>query len=661
MSNRFCPHPPTPSPGGRGGADHSPLSPRERGLGGEGVLNIPVSMKNILTASFIALTLAMLAGCKKPPRTASTDPGKDQVKKDPWEVVGKRLKKDTDFPTCQFALQTLNEDLRGSDAAVKPIALSAEAEQAIAAVMPLNPADREEIHAWTYSSHDAAYLSDCFYLRDIAQGVKLHNLPPEQLADLAFAWVCRSVALEPWLIPIPNDYIAAALPPTSVLRRGSGSALERMYVFLALLQQLDLDGCLIGPNDPGVVGKWSALKPGTNQYREALPGGPARPFWAVGVRIGSEIKLYDPWREVAFPAYLSKLKANPEAYKNWLDDSANVENIKSEDLKTAKVYLTAPVSAISPRMEMLHQRLKEGVDVRLAMNPAAMRSAFPDPKPEFWNPLNDRFAYGRTSRTFLPRDLGGADESPVSDRLYTRYLQDLLPASLKQSFPILQDKDAKNIAKRLWELTTSIYVEAFIKPRDARDLSPRERIQRGQFHSAALYLTEKQDSFGRGLELLRKTPNVDEQVQEWLVQDNFLYERLGSTILANPADRASAEAQAREEIERHWRDNAGPAGPVTLMINRISAALCAAEANYLFALCQQEIAEQKQARVDYAPITHDDASTLKKDVSNAWSDARRAWLTYLERSASIQANIPGRVARAKEFSARAEKFASIKP
>ena len=32
-----CPHPPTPSPDGRGGANHSPLSRGERGVGGEGV------------------------------------------------------------------------------------------------------------------------------------------------------------------------------------------------------------------------------------------------------------------------------------------------------------------------------------------------------------------------------------------------------------------------------------------------------------------------------------------------------------------------------------------------------------------------------------------------------------------------------------------------
>lgn len=614
-----------------------------------------------IIASLFVLSITLLNGCKKPPRMASSGPTEPPPKTDPWEAVGKKLKKETDFSACQLALQSLNEDLRSNDAFARPINLSAEAEQAIAAVMPLIPADREEIRNWNYSSQDAAYLADCLYLRDVAQGVKLPKLSPEQLADLGFDWVCRSVALEPWLIAVPNDYIAPALPPTSVLRRGSGSALERMYVFLALLQQLDLDGCLIGPNDPGVVAKWSALKPGNSQPREPLPGGPAGPFWAVGVRIGPEIKLYDPWREQAFPASLSQLKANPEAYKNWFEDSANLSKIKPGDVKTAKVYLVAPVSALSPRMEMLHQKMKDVIDVRLAMNPSAMRSAFPDPKPEFWNPPNDQFAYGRVSRTFLPRDLGGADESPTSDRLYIRYLRDLLPVSLKQSFSILQEKDAKNIATRLWEQTASIYGETFITPRVSRELSPRERIQRGQFHSAARYLTEKRDLFGRGLELLRKTPDADQLIHEWLVQDNLLYEKLGSTILVNPADRADAEAMAKAEIERHWNENAGPGGPVALMINRISAALCDAEANYLFALCQQEIAEQKQVRVDYAPITGDDLSTLKRDANTAWVDAHGAWETYMGKSASIQANIPGRYARAKAFSARAEKFASVKP
>src|SRR5262249_11090194 len=139
------------------------------------------------------------SGCRKPPRSHTTEKGQNEAKGDPWEGAAKRLKKETEPLSCKAALSELNRELATHDDVPKPTPLTPEALDALAAVVPLNPADREEIHGSAFSSHDPVYLCDCLYLRDAARTISLPGLKPEQLADLGFAWVCRQVYLNPWL------------------------------------------------------------------------------------------------------------------------------------------------------------------------------------------------------------------------------------------------------------------------------------------------------------------------------------------------------------------------------------------------------------------------------------------------------------------------------
>ena len=55
--------------------------------------------------------------------------------------------------------------------------------------------------------------------------------------------------------------------------------------------------------------------------------------------------------------------------------------------------------------------------------------AFPEPKPAFWNPAGDEFAYGRAARTFLPKDQGGdADRfNPAGRDSIDAYIRSQLP------------------------------------------------------------------------------------------------------------------------------------------------------------------------------------------------------------------------------------------
>src|SRR5205814_6862749 len=83
-------------------------------------------------------------------------------------------------------------------------------------------------------------------------------------AKAALGWVARNVRL--------LDSTDPPLPPQYVALRGSGNALERAYVLLSVLRQLDLDAALIGDEEAArsTVG-----------------------FWAVGVLADGKVLLFD--------------------------------------------------------------------------------------------------------------------------------------------------------------------------------------------------------------------------------------------------------------------------------------------------------------------------------------------------------------------------------
>lgn len=604
-----------------------------------------VGMMCLVGFFVMASILIAQNGCQRPAtlrKSSDSDPTTNADKKDPWETIAIGLRKDTSLATCQLALRTLDQRLQEDQSLQKPASLTPENEKS-RAVVPLNPEDREEISGWGYSTHDAAYLEECLYFRDVAQSLRLPNLTPAQLADLSFDWVCRSVTLNPLVVPEPSGAApAVAIPPSYVLRRGSGSGLERMYVFLALMQQLDLDACLIGPPDAGEVGSWNTL----GRNRQPVPGGPPRPFWGVGVRLDKEIKVYDPWRGLAYPATLSQFRQKPESIKDWLSNSSSPSLVTVDELKAATVHLAVPVNSLSPRMETLQDKLKDAVGVKLAINPTALLTAFPDPKPPFWNPPADRCAYGRTARKFLPRDLGGMQEESA---LYRAYLFSQLPSGLQCDLPELKGREKEIATNRIFVETYARYNAAFIQA-----TNPRERIQRGRFQEAITDLISKRDAFNRQLEFIRNTKDADRQIAAWCQNAKQAYQNLGSTILVQGEERETAKTLAQKAIDDLWGNQT-----TELMLNKVAAPICKSETLFLLGLCKHEIAERVQTRAEHA--AGEEAIQLKEQAAEAWREARNAWRTYLDADSDYQRNIPGRSQQAGILSERAEKLAGPPP
>jgi len=615
----------------------------------------------VVTAAVVAAGVSSPTGCTRPTGGQSKDKGKaDGPKADPWDALAKRLRKDNDPAAVKTALGQLATDLADRTDVPRPAALDPAAEKALAAVAGLTPGDLETVRPAGYSGLDAAYVADAFYLRDAARALDPAGLPPADLARVGFAWVCRQVYLNPWRLD--DGTFVPAVPPVYVLRRGYGTGLERAYVFLALLQQMGIDGCLVGP--PDAAGKpTAAARIGSDG--KPLAGIPPGPFWAVGARVGGDIFLFDPWRGVPFPGpdgngvgTLAQVKMTPAQIKAWLDDKTWA--VTADDVKQSAVILAAPLSALSPRMALLDEKLKAETGVRLALDPAAVRDrfltevvkgpAFPVAKVAYWSAPNDGLTYSRVLASFLPADEGGNDRAELPQRLLTRYQRSQFPRAVFNLPPNLDPQAADRLVNGG---ISAFYVAFFTAP------TPRERMQRGQIQDATRYLIDKQDGYLRGLDrLLAADP---EAIAAWAGRANAAYAdkrraRYPDPLQTQPQpDSDPAVAAAEAAVEEFWKSQGQTA---QVVIDQSMAKLGLGEASFLLALAKHEEAERQQVRLDRAAAGAD-ADRAKAAAAAAWDEAANAWRSYQEQAPTLPA-LPGRAAHADALTERAKARAAAK-
>jgi hypothetical protein len=290
---------------------------------------------------------------------------------------------------------------------------------------------------------------------------------------------------------------------------------------------------------------------------------------------------------------------------------------------------------------MLERKLKQTVDVKLAINPAELRDRFPDPKPTFWNPPGDRFAYGRVARAFMPTDQGGeADRyDPRGRMLHDNYIRLLMP-SAERVLPadLLQNQAVvENIKPRIEEMVKSSYAFAFLQPP-----TPREQIQRGQFQDAVRALVERQHVFSTRLLRARNTDQADKRMRDWVDAAKRLYADLGPDTAANELIRSN--------IDELWRSE-----DASLFLDRALGEVGQGEAALLLALCRHEEAERAQSRLEHAK--GDDVSKLRQPAAVAWDTAASEWSGYREQFSSVHSNSPARAGHIRALADRAKRLA----
>jgi hypothetical protein len=591
--------------------------------------------------------LAAPAGCT---RQASVGRGPDDVAAagtaaDPWQTAAAEFRKQTDHATCQRVLNQLNADLSGQTSAPTPQPMPEDAAKALAGLLRLNEEEVREVKLTSYTGLDAAYLADAFYLRDAARSLDVRGLPPEKQAAVGFAWVCRQVYPKVWQVPTPDGLqYGPPLPPTAILRRGYGTGLERAYVFLALLQQLGLDGCLVGP-------------PGQEQaVTQKIVDGKLwkGPFWAVGVLTGQDIALFDPWRGEPLPGpggkgvgTLAQLKKTPDQVKAWRDDKANPWDVPPADVAGAVAYAAVPVSALSPRIKLLETQLP-GLGVKLAADPRGLADRFAHaqaPAAVWAPPDGELFSYTRVLSSFLPKSAGGL--LPTDLRLPEQMVSALIPSFRDARPPGLKsDEAADTLVNRL----RGEFGAVFIGP------GLQEKVHRGQFNEVSRALIEADKPFAAAEARARAAAGQEKAVQTWVARANEVYQRLSAARL--PENRAHLP-EAEAAVAQFWRQDAA-ASPVA---DGPGAAAGRAEVGYLLALCKHEQAERAQLRFERASAAPGDrakaaAGQARAEAETAWAAAADAWGRYAPYTDRQEATFPGRGDHARKLTARAARLAA---
>jgi hypothetical protein len=556
----------------------------------------------------LCLGVAVLAGCG-PKAGKGTGAGAVKAAEDPWPAAVAALKKETTAGGLSRVLADASARAAG-EARFSPESLSPEAEAGLTGLARLTEDDLRAIRSAGFAPLDGHYLAECLYLRDCVRALELDGLPPAEQARRAFAWVCRQVVPEPWAGAARSGgpvQVYPPVPPTYVLRRGSGSGLERAFVFLGLCQQLGLDGVLVGPADAANKG-WAA--------GDAAP--PRGPFTAVGARAGTELVLFDPWAGEPLPA----------------------------DAKPGVPFLSPPLSALAPRLKKVEDGLRPDTGVRLVVDLPAQVKAFADATktaPQVWNPP-DAFSYPRLLGAFIPPADGGA--SPAPD-LITEYRRSQLPPGLIRFtlVPGLLADPGDPTDLGAPDAVQALQLESLgrIAGQFLTDPTPRERVQRGQ-PDAVRVLVALRDENQKGLERLRTDRERESALRDWVKQARDRSRAIATARDRNPEARAAAEAEFRKfwaETARAW----------AVLVDLAVAETATAEATFHLALAKHEQAERQQGRADRA---NSDAS--RRQAADAWAEARGWWDRYATVAGTLSKAFPGRAGHVKRLADRAVKM-----
>jgi len=257
----------------------------------------------------------------------------------------------------------------------------------------------EELEARSFTIVDAHHLDSCFLFRDAAQAL-LNDMGPRPGRGADADWVAFNLALMDHVWSWLNRHLQPAArlagsqpwPAHDILRRGSADPEERLLVFCALLEQLNLfateerqlrtlDRRKAETKDPAERAKLEqdvrelAELIGRNKLeacvvtrltpRRASDGTEklVQAPWLAGVLIGKELFLYDPVRGAALPGpkpgrplTWAELKAQPTLLAQLFPgpDAPLPGQIEKSEALVAASY-----PALAPRMRWFESVLDD--------------------------------------------------------------------------------------------------------------------------------------------------------------------------------------------------------------------------------------------------------------------------------------------------------------
>jgi hypothetical protein len=462
--------------------------------------------------------LCSAAGCGQTPNDSGVKTGpKSSGPQDPLKEAVERLRAAGNQAGYREVLRLVDQHVERDAPAKEQIRREAARVRELQGKLGLRPEDVEEVTAVMSRPADALYLGQCVLLRDVAEQLRLGGLPPRERAERAFAWVIRQVLLQGGGDDKPR-------PPQTVLEQGAGTAHERALVFLGLLQQLDLAGCMV-----------------------ACPGdSPNRPrFWIPGVLVpegkADKIYLFDTRLGLPLPgpdgkdiATLRQVREQPAILERLSPDKQHAYDITPAQASKAEVYLVLPPSAMAPRLKYLEEQLQERQEqLRLTAVPAAGKEMLPIR--DGLDRLFTRFALasGGEVRVWsaagqaLQRLQGPAPTLTPLGLISQRYrilgAYDTLPAPAKAMLLSLADQlYMKYIGEPRRKLGRGVLDDAALRFTRIEAVVTGARRDPAREQQLALVPAWRERVEEAYLELVRKVPGADKKVNALWDEDQFL-------------------------------------------------------------------------------------------------------------------------------------------
>lgn len=550
---------------------------------------------------------------------------------DPLDQARETLRRTRDLTSCRGALQQVNLHL-GQNAANRPKPLASEQRQQLQNLLQLDQGELAELDSTTFTLLDGPHLEQCFLLHDAALSlppaskadqVSDGGAAPQDTAAIAFGWVMRQIRLERAETDQGN-LATRALSPQFVLRRGWGSPLERSLVFLALIEQLGLEGCLV-----------------------VLPGESAK-YWACGV-LGADDQLYLFDARLGMPlpgpqgkgiATLEQVEKDPAVLAQL--KGKQPYDITAEQAARSELLLPVTLSALAPRMRTLQDNLlAPAVVVKLASDPLALRARLRKVHRQGNKEESVRVARWTVGlqRRFLPPDEGGTDalQRRAQAMLELAPMHVLLAAIPSEVRPRTVLELVVPPMRQLADLFASAFISFPLQPRQPRDLVLRGRLEEAIRELGIQYEKLKSQRSSMQTDLNKK------KIIEWVEQARAAHADL---LRAERRGDREAVMAAKSRIDAIWRLYDKPLAAVVL---GSAADPLLAQVIHLRTLAQQEQAERLQARLarSVEPPRPEDLKRLHDD----WQDVLSWWGTYLSQYSLGNEVIAVRLLRAQAFQA----------
>jgi len=611
------------------------------------------------------------SGRSKP--TVGLPTANERLSQESVNSLAESLRKQEDIEGIGSELQRINAYLENREQE-KPRPLSNREREVLTKEYGLANDELAEIDTAGFSSLDAHYLESCFLMRDAARSLKVEKLPAQEQAAAAFAWVMRQVRLfEPGTAA--KQPAKDILPPIVVLRRGWGTAQDRALVFLALLGQLGIDGCVV-------------------TVPVASEGQAAVRTWVTGALVNKDIYLFDTRMGLPVPgakgegvATLAQVRTQPDILLALGTDSHYPYDVPPALAKRAQAFVACQLSALAPRMALLEEAMASGDKIYLRTDPVAVFQrfreavqgpAFADSNLGVWNSRADKNDSMRVLRSFLPKAQGGTDDG--------RRLQESLAALVPfQYLPKLVLQLPGEPGKRLQAIYANPFIAFSTSPHMPREQMaawlpglieqvdgekktpewimrgrlPRDMVLRGKLNEATDLLVALLREMQRQTALLQ-TPGLEEQAREWgsraLETYSALIQAKAQQNKARVAVGGLSLAEATEKENDLWKKSK----PVMELVQGAAAIPMSDEITYQLAACKHEQAEQAQVKLDSARRNGKSVSANEKAAANdSWKAAISWWQTYLDEHPASSSAPAARRMRARALEAIGERAEAI--